>query len=64
MKLWNTMKRLAFEDEGMEMVEWAIVGVVFAVAAAAFWGQLATSVDLALTDISSTVTPGGSTPTP
>ena len=36
MKLWNTMKRLAFEDEGMEMVEWAIVGVVFAVAAAAF----------------------------
>ena len=59
MKLWNTMKRLAVEDEGMEMVEWAIVGVVFAVAAAAFWGQLATSVDLALTDISTTVTPGG-----
>ena len=37
--------------------EWAIVGVVFAVAAAAFWGQLATSVNLALTDISDTVTP-------
>ena len=57
MNLWNTMKRLATEEEGMEMVEWAIVGVVFAVAAAAFWGSLATSVDLALTDISDTVTP-------
>ena len=57
MKLWNTIKRLAVEDAGMEMVEWAIVGVVFAVAAAAFWGQLASSVDLALTDIADTVEP-------
>ena len=62
MKLWNTIKRLAVEEEGMEMVEWAIVGVVFAVAAAAFWGQLASSIDLALTDISDEVNPGGGTP--
>ena len=57
MKLWNTIKRLAVEDAGMEMVEWAIVGVVFAVAAAAFWGTLASSIDLALTDISNEVNP-------
>ncbi len=62
MKLWNTMKRLVIEDDGMEMVEWAIVGVVFAVAAAAFWGDLATSIDLALNDIEAEVNPGGSTP--
>ena len=63
MKLWNTIKRLAVEDEGMEMVEWAIVGVVFAVAAAAFWGQLASSIDVALTDISNEVDgSGGTTP--
>ena len=34
----ETLKRLIREDDGMEMIEWAIVGVVFAVAAAAFWG--------------------------
>jgi Flp pilus assembly pilin Flp len=54
MKLFN---RLMIEDDGMEMIEWAIVGVVFAVAAAVFWGTLATAVDGALTDISDTVTP-------
>ena len=54
-KIWNEMKRLVREDEGMEMVEWAIVGVVFAVAAAAFWGDLATNVDAALGDIEATV---------
>ena len=37
--LRNTLKRLVVEDHGMEMVEWAIVGVVFAVAAAARLGR-------------------------
>jgi hypothetical protein len=41
----------------MEMVEWAIVGVVFAVAAAIFWGTLAGAVDTALNSIETTVTP-------
>ena len=57
MKLWNTMKRLVTDDDGMEMVEWAIVGVVFAVAAAAFWGDLATNVDAALGTIETQVNP-------
>ncbi len=53
----NHVKRFVREDDGMEMVEWAIVGVVFAVAAAAFWGDLATNVDAALGEIESTVNP-------
>ena len=52
------LKRLVREDSGMEMVEWAIVGVVFAVAAAAFWGRLSGSIDLALADIEAEVAPG------
>ncbi len=45
---WQTFKRLIVEEDGMEMVEWAIVGVVFAVAAAGFWTALAGNVDTAL----------------
>ncbi len=57
MKLLSTIERLILEDEGMEMVEWAIVGVVFAVAAAAFWGDLAQDVNAALGTIETTVNP-------
>jgi Flp pilus assembly pilin Flp len=45
---WQSFKRLIVEDDGMEMVEWAIVGVVFAVAAAAFWASLAGNVNTAI----------------
>jgi Flp pilus assembly pilin Flp len=55
--LWHTVKRLVIEQDGMEMVEWAIVGVVFAVAAAAFWGDLATNIDAALGDIEAEINP-------
>jgi Flp pilus assembly pilin Flp len=54
----NLFKRLIREDDGMEMIEWAIVGVVFAVAAAAFWGTLSGAVDGALQDIAAEVDPG------
>jgi len=55
----NLIWRLIHEEDGMEMVEWAIVGVVFAVAAAAFWGELSDAIDLALNDIEAEVTPAG-----
>ena len=45
------IKRFAREDGGMEMVEWAIVGVVFALASALLWSQLRDSINTALTDI-------------
>jgi Flp pilus assembly pilin Flp len=49
------INRLVREEEGMEMIEWAIVGVVFAVAAAAFWGRLSGSVDGALAQVEATL---------
>jgi len=49
------LKRFVHEDDGMEMVEWAIVGVVFALAAALFWGDLGIAVDTALGRIESCV---------
>ena len=55
--LWHTLKRLVREEDGMEMVEWAIVGVVFAVAAAAFWTDLATAVDGALLQVENELAP-------
>ena len=55
--LSNTIVRLIRDDSGMEMVEWAIVGVVFAVAAATFWGDLATNIDAALGDIEAELNP-------
>ena len=51
--LKNTIARFVREDDGMEMVEWAIVGVVFAVAAAAVWSALKDSIDTALGKIES-----------
>jgi Flp pilus assembly pilin Flp len=53
----GTFEKLIRGEDGMEMVEWAIVGVVFAVAAALFWGDLATNIDAALADIESMVNP-------
>ncbi len=47
----NVMKRLVREDAGMEMVEWSIVGVVFALAGALLWSTLKDDIDTALTNI-------------
>jgi Flp pilus assembly pilin Flp len=49
--LRNAIVRLVREDEGMEMVEWSIVGVVFALAGALLWSTLKTDINSALTDI-------------
>jgi len=51
----NAMKRLVREDAGMEMVEWSIVGVVFALAGALLWATLKTQINTALTNIGSCV---------
>jgi Flp pilus assembly pilin Flp len=49
------LKQFLMEESGMEMVEWAIVGILFAVAGAAGWGLLATEVGNALGTVQSTV---------
>ena len=38
--LWDATKRLVYQDAGMEMVEWSIVGVIFAIASAMLWSML------------------------
>ena len=55
--LLQTFKRLVLEEDGMEMIEWAIVGVVFAVAAAVVWTALAGQVGTAVGTIGTTVSP-------
>ena len=47
----NAIARFWRSEEGMEMVEWAIVGVVFAVTAATFWTGLSNSIGTALTTV-------------
>ena len=53
--LRNTIVRLVREDEGMEMVEWSIVGVVFALAGALVWSTLNDDISSALNSIASCV---------
>jgi Flp pilus assembly pilin Flp len=65
--LWNEMKRLVREDAGMEMVEWSIVGVVFALAGALLWSTLKTQINSGLDSIgkcvgNSALCPGGAAP--
>ena len=49
--LGNAIVRLVREDAGMEMVEWSIVGVVFALAGALLWSTLKTAINSGLTSI-------------
>lgn len=55
---WNSLKRLVREDDGMEMVEWSIVGVVFALAAAVLWSTLGDNIQIALDSIGECVASG------
>jgi Flp pilus assembly pilin Flp len=60
--LQNAIVRLVREDAGMEMVEWSIVGVVFALAGALLWSTLKTQINSGLTKIGDCV--GDSTKCP
>ena len=56
--LWKSIERLIREDAGMEMVEWSIVGVVFALAGALVWTTLKNDINTALTNIGDCVKTG------
>jgi Flp pilus assembly pilin Flp len=60
--LGNAFARLIREDAGMEMVEWSIVGVIFALASALLWGTLKTEINSGLDKIGKCV--GDSTACP
>lgn len=54
----RTVKRFIVEEEGMEMIEWAIVAVFFAVAGALIWKDVALAVEGALTEVMDCITEG------
>ncbi len=51
----NAIRRFVKDESGMEMVEWTIVAVVFAVAASVAWGTLEGAISGALSDVVDTV---------
>ena len=53
--LSTLLKRLVIEDDGMEMVEWSIVGVVFALAGAILWTTLNQDISDAMTKLGNCV---------
>jgi Flp pilus assembly pilin Flp len=55
----NAIVRLVREDAGMEMVEWSIVGVVFALAGALLWSTLKDDINTALGNIGNCVKDSG-----
>ena len=53
--LGNAFVRLIREDAGMEMIEWSIVGVIFALASALVWSSLRTQINSGLDQIGTCV---------
>ena len=47
----SVLKRFVFEDEGLEMLEWAIVAALFSTAGAVMWLTLGSTVTAELTTI-------------
>ena len=54
----NAIRSFINDDSGMEMVEWTIVAVVFAVAASVAWGTLEGAITGALSEVVDTVNGG------
>ena len=51
----NALVRLILDDDGMEMIEWSLVGVIFALACALLWNSLNEDISSALSQIASCV---------
>ena len=56
LKVLNTLKRFLREEEGLEMLEWAIVAALFATAGAVMWLTLGSTVAAELTVIDTSLT--------
>ena len=59
MMFWNGIKRLLREDDGLETVEWAIVGTLVVIAAIVAFTAVGTNTNAAMTNIANTIPPGG-----
>ncbi len=51
----NSVKLFLREEEGLEMLEWAIVALLFAIAGAATWGLLGTTISTSLGGINTSL---------
>ena len=51
----NMLKQFLQEEQGMEMVEWALVAVLFAVASVAAWGLLGDQLTTTLTNLTAQI---------
>ena len=56
--LWNKIKRFVCGDEGLEMVEWAVVGSAIVITAALAFGPLGTAVASAMGVVAGYITTG------
>jgi len=54
-KMWMLLKKLVKEEEGMETVEYAIVGALVIVMGVAIWLILGQNVTLKISELSSAV---------
>jgi hypothetical protein len=56
--LWNEIKQFVCGDEGLEMVEWAVVGSAIVITAALAFGPLGTAVASAMGVVAGYITTG------
>ena len=56
--LWNEIKRFVRDDDGLEMVEWAVVGSAIVITAALAFGPLGTAVASAMGVVAGYITTG------
>jgi pilus assembly protein Flp/PilA len=63
MLLWSSIKRFMSEEQGLETVEWAIVGTLVVIAAIIAFTQLGQNTSVAMQNIADTIPPGGGTGT-
>jgi pilus assembly protein Flp/PilA len=55
--LWNKIVRFVRDDEGLEMVEWAVVGSAIVITAALAFGPLGDAVASAMGQIAAYINP-------
>lgn len=59
MRLWTALKRFVLEEEGLETVEWAVVGTLVVIAAIIAFQNLGTNTNTAMQAIADQIPPGG-----
>ena len=60
---WSSIKSFVLDEQGLETVEWAVVGTLVVIAAIIAFTQLGANTNAAMTNIANTIPPGGGTGT-